>query len=34
MRGIETETETVTRTTVGDLTDEERRRFDRDVTTE
>jgi GTP cyclohydrolase I len=34
MRGIETETETVTRTTVGNLTDEERRRFDRDVTTD
>jgi GTP cyclohydrolase I len=34
MRGIETATETVTRTTVGDLTDEERRRFDRDVTTD
>ncbi|WP_436926038.1 GTP cyclohydrolase I [Halosimplex amylolyticum] len=33
MRGVETATETVTRTTVGDLTDAEQRRFDQHVRT-
>jgi hypothetical protein len=33
MRGVETATETVTRSTVGDLTDDEQRRFDQHVRT-
>jgi len=34
MRGVEMATESVTRTTVGELTDEERRRFDRTTTSD